>query len=151
MSRSPERMNIDEEFRIRGRGASNNDLRRSGRDAMDEDSEPVRSIEGWIIIVRGLHEETDEESLAEKFLEYGTIKNIHLNLDRRTGYVKGYAFIEYEARKEAEEAITDANGTQFMGETIKVDYAFVKGPTVVGDRDRRDRSRRDRSLSPGRN
>ncbi|KAI7901328.1 uncharacterized protein BX663DRAFT_514121 [Cokeromyces recurvatus] len=114
---------------------------------MDEDSEPVRSIEGWIIIVRGLHEETDEETLAEKFMEYGSIKNIHLNLDRRTGYVKGYAFIEYEARKEAEEAIMDANGTKFIGETIKVDYAFIKGPSVVNDR----RGRRDRSLSPNRN
>lgn len=46
------------------------------------------AIEGWIVIVRNLHEETDEESLGERFMEYGTIKNIHLNLDRRTGYVK---------------------------------------------------------------
>lgn len=47
-----------------------------------------KAIEGWIVIVRGLHEETDEESLTERFMEYGTIKNVHLNLDRRTGYVK---------------------------------------------------------------
>ncbi|KAI8637907.1 hypothetical protein BD408DRAFT_423750 [Parasitella parasitica] len=154
MSRSPERMNIDEDVRVKGRGFSNNDgsLRRAGRkDAMDEGLEPVRSIEGWIVIVRGLHEETDEESLGERFMEYGTIKNIHLNLDRRTGYVKGYALIEYEARKEAEAAITEANDTKYLGETIKVDYAFIKGPTTADDddRDRRDR-RRNRSLSPGR-
>ncbi|KAL0144899.1 RNA-binding domain-containing protein [Mucor lusitanicus] len=154
MSRSPERMNIDDDVRVKGRGFSNNDgsSRRAGRgDAMDEELEPVRSVEGWIVIVRGLHEEADEESLGERFMEYGTIKNIHLNLDRRTGYVKGYAFIEYEARKEAETAITEANDTQYLGETIKVDYAFIKGPaaTLDDDRDRRDR-RRDRSLSPAR-
>ncbi|CAO3656069.1 unnamed protein product [Mucor hiemalis] len=149
MSRSPDRMNIDSDNR-RGRGFNNDSHSRRGRDAMDVESEPVRSVEGWIVIVRGLHEETDEEFLGERFMEYGTIKNIHLNLDRRTGYVKGYALIEYEARHEANSAIEKANDTKYLGETIKVDYAFVKGPEVNGDdRDRRD-CRRDRSSSPGR-
>ena len=52
-----------------------------------------------------------------------------LNVDRRTGYVKGYALIEYQSMDEAKNAIKELNGSDIAGKPIKVDWAFKKPPS----------------------
>eukprot|EP01084_Bolivina_argentea_P090011 162260_1 len=85
----------------------------------------AKSVEGWVIFIRGVHEEAQEDDILDSFSEYGHVSNIAVNLDRRTGFVKGYALVEYHEEDEAAKAISEMDGQDLLGQTISVDWAFV--------------------------
>jgi len=160
-------MNIDEDsgvVRRKGRlhrsagGHGANDRTEQNYDTLetnqvkDGDGKAARSVEGWIVMVTNVHEEATEEDVQDKFAEYGEILNLHLNLDRRTGYVKGYALVEYATYSDAKSAIDQANGSTLLDQVLECEFAFVR-PPPSGPKKRASaggRQNRGRSASPGR-
>ena len=67
-----------------------------------------------------------QTDILDSFSEYGPVKNFHVNLDRRSGFCKGYALVEYNSYTEAQDAINALHGNELLGKTIHVDWAFVK-------------------------
>ena len=89
----------------------------------------------------GLYEELQEEDLLDIFTEFGSIKSLHFNIDKRTGYAKGYAFIEYQSKDNGRKAIDKMNGEEVAGQKVKIDWAFKKERKRSRHRRRRSRSR----------
>ena len=81
-----------------------------------------------MIFVKHLNEEMTEEDLHDKFADFGTIKDLRMPLDHRTGYVKGYALIEYSQYEEAKEAIDKMHGQVVMDAVLACTFCFTKGP-----------------------
>ncbi len=92
-------------------------------------SGPLRSVEGWVVFVTGIHEEAQEEDIRDVFCDYGRIKSIVLNADRKTGVPKGYALVEFLERDEGQDAINALHGKKLLGKTIGVHWAFCKSNT----------------------
>lgn len=103
----------------------------------------------------GIDEEATEEEVIEKFADYGKVENCHLNLDRRTGYVKGYALLEFSNLEDAKEAIAACkDGLTLMDKELKAGFAFVQPPshlqTGIRGAASRGKATRNRSRSPDR-
>ncbi|WIA40207.1 hypothetical protein OEZ86_013595 [Tetradesmus obliquus] len=80
------------------------------------------------LFVPRLSYEVTERKLRHEFEEFGPIKRIRLVHDRNTDKPRGYAFIEYEHKKDMKEAYKNADGRKVEGRRILVDVE--RGRTV---------------------
>ncbi len=63
------------------------------------------------------------DDLSEVFAEYGTVKRVSLPMDRETGRMRGFAFVELEEEIQEDSAISELDGAEWMGRQLKVNKA----------------------------
>mmetsp|Transcript_48640 Transcript_48640/g.80672 ORF Transcript_48640/g.80672 Transcript_48640/m.80672 type:complete len:160 (-) Transcript_48640:761-1240(-) len=95
-------------------------------DANASNSKVQKSVEGYALFVTGVHEEAKDDDIYDKFSEFGHVKQFDVPLDRKTGFVKGYALVEFATYKEAQSAIDGVDQTELYGKLLSVDWAFYK-------------------------
>jgi RNA recognition motif-containing protein len=94
------------------------------------------------IYVGNLAFSVSQEDLTEVFAEYGTVKRVQIPVDRETGRMRGFAFVEMDSDAEEDKAISDLDGAEWMGRTMRVNKARPKennrGGGSFGGRERND-------------
>ena len=75
------------------------------------------------VYVGNLNWDATEENLTELFSKYGNVISAKIITDNFSGKSKGFGFIEMSSQEEAEKAISELNGTDFMERTLKVSVA----------------------------
>lgn len=89
-----------------------------GRGAMQQTRD-----ESCTIRITNLSEYATEQDLSSLLQNLGNITRIFLAKDYDTGYCKGYAFVSFCYREEAERAIEILNGHGFGNLIIKCEFA----------------------------
>jgi len=64
-----------------------------------------------------------DEDLSEIFSEYGSVKRVHLPMDRESGRMRGFGFVEMSSEAEEDKAIEALNGADWMGRELRVNKA----------------------------
>ena len=83
------------------------------------------------IYVGNLLPNVSEKDLRKAFEEFGLVRNVHLIADRNSNQSNGYGFVEMSSEDEAEKAIDNMNGKEFMEKSLVVNEAR---PQRTGER-----------------
>ncbi|MGB3694481.1 MAG: RNA-binding protein [Spirulinaceae cyanobacterium] len=75
------------------------------------------------IYVGNLPYEAGQEDVETVFSDYGEVKRVTIPMDRETGRVRGFCFVEMGDESEESKAIEALDGAEWMGRELKVNKA----------------------------
>src|SRR6185369_11631043 len=75
---------------------------------------------------------TSSQDLQELFAAAGTVESASIVEDRDTGRSRGFGFVEMATKEEGEAAISQFNGKELSGRSLKVNEAKPREPRSGG-------------------
>jgi translation initiation factor 3 subunit G len=104
-------------MRPKGDAGSRDGYRKPG-DAQQREEDSSNQIR-----VTNISEDTTENDLRELFRRFGTTSRIYLAKDKGTNQSRGFAFITYTSRADAQKAIDRLNGYGYGNLILHVEFA----------------------------
>ncbi|KAL7714503.1 RNA-binding protein TIA-1 [Entamoeba marina] len=74
------------------------------------------------LFVGGLHPEVNDDILYRHFKKFGSLTGARVLRNAQTGKSKGYGFISFSIKEDADNALEMMNGEKIEGRTIKVNW-----------------------------
>ncbi len=84
------------------------------------------------LFVGGLSWDTTDDGLRQAFVPHGEITEAKVITDRDTGRSRGFGFVTFAQDEDGKTAISQMDGTNLDGKTIKVNEAQEKSPRGGG-------------------
>ena len=93
-------------------------------DARSKQSEKIHMK----LYVGNLSYQLDDASLKDAFEAFGGVVSAKIIMDRESGRSKGFGFVEFSEKSDAEAAIEGLNGKDLMGRNVNVSEARPPKP-----------------------
>lgn len=75
------------------------------------------------IRVSNLSEDTLESDLRELVAPFGPVSRVHVGIDRKTGLCRGFGFVDFVKKEDAERAVLKLNGYGYDNLILRVEWA----------------------------
>lgn len=89
---------------------------------MSRDSRSSRSM-STSLFIRNVPEEARQEELRSMFAKYGPVSDVYIPLDYYTRRHRGFAYIQFEDPRDAEDAVYNLNRVRYCGRELEVEFA----------------------------